>query len=51
MNVAGSALGGRIENVRETAVSIQRRDDLAIAASVAGGALLTYAIVSWLVAE
>ena len=44
-------LDRRVASVRETAVSIQRRDDLALGTSVLGGALLSYAVISWLTAK
>ena len=50
-NATGPALNQRASDVRERAVSIQRQDDIAFTASILGGALLSYAIVSWISAK
>ena len=46
-----SNLDARLSSVHQSAASIQRQDDIALGATVLGGALVSYALISWLTAK
>jgi hypothetical protein len=48
---SGSERSARSSTLQAQAASIQRQDDIAIGSAVLAGALLSYAVASWLATE